>query len=65
MINIEVQFRYCCDVCGESGEKNMHVPYESPMPILRLPDGWRVIDGAVVCPKHSVRFETNAGGDKL
>jgi hypothetical protein len=56
MVEVEVCVKCKCDICGSKTEKCAKVcyGYETPKPVL--PNDWRIIDGATVCPKHEVRF---------
>jgi hypothetical protein len=56
MIEITVLTKVKCDICGIIEEKQIKVHFGTDMPIPRLPEGWRVIDGMTVCPKHDTIF---------
>ncbi len=51
----EAQWRFACSVLDcptEMFERITILPYHAPRP--RKPDGWRVLDGALICPAHAV-----------
>jgi hypothetical protein len=53
-----VQWSVTCARCYDRTTLNtFDVCLGSVVPLPTLTDGWRVLDGLVLCPRHTVRIE--------
>jgi len=53
---IQIVHRFICGICSETTESRpiTYIPIDT-LPIPHIPEGWKQIDGLLVCPKHEAK----------
>lgn len=58
LFHLTVIYRTICMICGNTEEENYKMAQGASFRSPVLPEGWSVVDGSPVCPKHEVKILT-------
>lgn len=53
----DVTYEYSCDLCDKLIEQKSKIHRYEVLLYPSLPDGWRTIDGCILCVDHEIKVD--------